>query len=333
MTPPSPTGPILVSSFVARDREAELADIVGAAGNGSGLRIVTPDAAEASTAQAVFLSPEAVDTGELREMARALSASEALAWVHVGWAGIDHPWFTSIAARGVTLTSSSGAGATAVAHHAIAGMLAVVRGLHRSVHAQAERRWEAFTTRDIDDLRVVVVGMGPIGVEIARLAQALGADVLGVRRTPQGDEPCETWPLDRLDDAVRRADVLVLGLPLTADTRHVIDERRLALLPDGAFIVNIGRGGLVDEAAMIDALAGGRVAGAALDVTDTEPLPDDSPLWSMPTVLLTPHIAGRTAGTGRRATDAFLENLRRWVAGQDLRNVVEAERLVPADPR
>ena len=327
MTSPAPTGPILVSTPVATERAQALDEILGA----GAARLVTPDSPDASRAEVVYLSPEAIETGEMRDMARALNASEALRWVHVGWAGIDHPWFTSIAARGVTLTSSSGAGATAVAHLAVGGMLAVTRGLQRSAQAQPERRWEAFTTRDVDDLGVVVVGMGPIGCEIARIAGELGADVLGVRRNPSGDEPCPTWPLDQLDDALRRADVLVLALPLTADTRHIVDERRLALLPEGAVVVNIGRGPLVDEEAMIAGLRSGRIAGAALDVFDTEPLPDDSPLWSLPNVLVTPHIGGRTTGTGRRATDAFLDNLRRWLAGTELHNVVEPERLVPAD--
>jgi phosphoglycerate dehydrogenase-like enzyme len=173
----------------------------------------------------------------------------------------------------------------------------------------------------------VVLGMGPIGVEIARLLVALGADPVGVRRTPTGDEPCRTVGLDDLDGALAEADALLIALPSTPATRHIVDQRRLALLAPGATVVNVGRGDLVDEAALVDALQRGHIGGAALDVFETEPLADTSPLWDMASVLVTSHVAGLTAGTERRARDQFLDNLGRWLAGEDLCNVVPADRL------
>ncbi|MCX5739031.1 MAG: D-2-hydroxyacid dehydrogenase, partial [Proteobacteria bacterium] len=142
------------------------------------------------------------------------------------------------------------------------------------------------------------------------------------RRTPRGDEPCETWPMARLDELLAQVDGLVLALPLSEDTKQVLDARRLALMKRGAWLVNVGRGGLVDEAALISALQSGQLGGAGLDVFEVEPLPPESPLWSMPNVIVTPHNSGDSPANLHRATAIFLDNLGRYVRGEALCNEV-----------
>jgi phosphoglycerate dehydrogenase-like enzyme len=145
--------------------------------------------------------------------------------------------------------------------------------------------------------------------------------VIGLRRAPRGDEPCETWPLSRLPDLLERVDWLVLALPLTTDTQRLIDAAAFARMKPGARLVNVGRGALVDEAALVLALQSGRLAGAGLDVFEVEPLPPESPLWSMRHVIVTPHCSGRNAGNDLRAERVFVDNLARFARGDALEHV------------
>jgi phosphoglycerate dehydrogenase-like enzyme len=147
-------------------------------------------------------------------------------------------------------------------------------------------------------------------------------DVVGLRRQPQGDEPCPTLALDRLHEVLPGLDWLVLALPLTAETRHILDAEALALLRPEASVINIGRGALIDETALVAALRDGRLAGAGLDVFEVEPLPEESPLWELPNVILTPHSSGTNPGNDERAAAIFFENLRRFRADEPLRNEV-----------
>jgi phosphoglycerate dehydrogenase-like enzyme len=146
--------------------------------------------------------------------------------------------------------------------------------------------------------------------------------VVGLRRRPRGDEPCEAWPMARLDELLALADALVLALPLTDDTLHLVDARALARMKRGAVLVNVGRGALVDEKALAAALESGHLGGAALDVFEVEPLPPESPLWGMRNVIVTPHASGSTPANLARAAEIFLDNLRRYAAGEPLRNEV-----------
>jgi phosphoglycerate dehydrogenase-like enzyme len=167
-----------------------------------------------------------------------------------------------------------------------------------------------------------IVGMGAIGSEVARLAAAFEMEVVGVRRRPRGDEPCTTWPTDEMPQLLTWADAIVLCAPLTDDTRGIFDAAAFASMRQGAWLINVGRGEVVDEPAMIDALACGHLGGAGLDVFTVEPLPDDSPLWSMPNVIITPHSSGITTRSYRRSIDLFIDNFGRYTRGEPLRNVV-----------
>lgn len=169
-----------------------------------------------------------------------------------------------------------------------------------------------------------ILGLGTIGVQVARRAVAFGMRVLGTKRSPAPIPGVErTWPPERTDAVLREAHVLVVALPLTPATQGVVGARELDLLPEGAFVVNIGRGGLVDETALVSALQAGRLGGAGLDVFAEEPLPPHSPLWTAPHLMITPHIAGDFPGYMDRIIPLFCENLRRYLGGQSLNHVVD----------
>lgn len=249
----------------------------------------------------------------------ALSASN-LRWLHVFAAGLDDPVFAELARRGVRITGSAGSSAVAIAHTAVMHLLALCRNVRPLSLAQSDRRWQPMDHLDLEGRTVCIVGLGAIGREIARILPHLGVRVTAVRRSPDGTEPCLTHPAGRLHEALREADDLVLAASLDDDSRGLIGAAELALLRPGGHVVNVGRGELVDERALITALQSGHVGGAALDVFATEPLPPESPLWAMPNVIVTPHVAGRTPLSSVRAAAVFTENLGRWTRGETLRN-------------
>lgn len=245
-----------------------------------------------------------------------------LRWLHSGSAGVDHPVFRMFIDRGVHLTNSSGSSGPSIAHHVIMSLLALRRDLPAFLRAQAAHTWQQRDVGDVEGLTVGVLGMGPIGLESARLASEFGMRVIGMRRRVAGDEPCETWTLDRLHELLPQVDALVLALPLTPETRRIIGATELAMLPHGAHLVNVGRGELLDEAALVDALRSGQVGAAALDVTEVEPLDAESPLWDLPNVIITPHSSGATTSNRRRATEYFVEEFERFVRGEPLQRLV-----------
>ena len=230
----------------------------------------------------------------------------------------------------VVVTSGVGLHDRPVTEHALALVLALLRRLPAALAAQAEHRWadelgglqplhpeEAVTT--LLDARVLVWGFGNIGQNLAPLLQALGAQVRGVGRSAGERSGVPVVAEDRLEAELEHTDVLVMILPATEATAHALDAARLAALPRHAFVVNVGRGTTVDEPALVAALTDGGIAGAALDVTEVEPLPADSPLWDAPNLLLTPHAAG---GRPVGADELVGANLEALLAGRELRNVV-----------
>jgi D-2-hydroxyacid dehydrogenase (NADP+) len=236
-----------------------------------------------------------------------------LAWLHSMSAGVDSPVFATFLERGVRLSNSPGASAAPIARTVMMYLLALARDLPRMMRAQAKGEWAWARWTELEGKQLAVLGWGPIGQEIARLANEFGMQPVIVRRAAKGDEPFPVRPLADLRDVAAEVDALAVALPLTDDTRGLISADVFAAMQSHAFFVNVGRGELVDQAALTDALSSGQIAGAGLDVTDPEPLPADDPLWSLPNVIITPHNSGSTVGTGRRANERFLENLTTWV--------------------
>jgi len=258
-----------------------------------------------------------------------LAAMPQLRWIQLPSAGangyVDHRTLP----QEVAITTSSGVFGVPGAEHAIALILAFTRQLHVHMRQQSERVWRRNPhCLEVQDATVAVIGLGDIGKEIARKAKGLGAYVIGVKRSPSAppEGVDELRLIGELDDVLARADFVVAALPLSDDTRRLIDAGRIARMKQGAVFINVGRGPTVDEAALIEALADGRLEGAGLDVTDVEPLPADSPLWSMPNVLITSHSVGVSPKKAERRTALYLDNFERFLAGKPLRNQVDRMR-------
>ena len=250
-----------------------------------------------------------------------------LRWLHCFNAGTDHPIFRRFLDRGVTLTNSPGSNAVPIAQSAIAGLLSLARRFPRFAEAQRSRTWletGAEPPIDLAEQTLVVLGLGGIGSEIARLGRALGLHVVGVRRSDPGPEaPIDRFATpDRLGELLPLADWLAIACPLSDETRGLLDREALARLPRGARVLNVARGEIIDEAALVDALASGRLGGAYLDVFEVEPLPEASPLWSLPNVIVTPHEASISSGSQARQAGMFLANLERHLGGIPLEHVV-----------
>lgn len=244
--------------------------------------------------------------------------SPNLRWFHTMSAGVDSPPFQTMLERGVRLSTSTGTSAVPIAQTAMMYLLALAQDLPGALGAQRSKRWDWRRWRELSGRSIAVVGWGPIGQETARLATAFGLRVTAVRRSARGDEGYPVRELDELVDIARDHDVVVLALPLTPDTASIADAAVFdALGPDGLF-VNVGRGELVDQPALVDALVDGRLGGAGLDVTTPEPLPADDALWDAPNLIITPHTSGSTDGTIRRADDIFFDNLAAWSDGERL---------------
>lgn len=266
--------------------------------------------------------------------AAVVDAAPRLKWAHSASAGVGKSISPELLSAGLLFTNSAGVYAEAMADSVLAGVLHFVRGVDIAVRLQASATWDkqAFQTpewplREVADLRVLVIGAGGIGSAVARRLSALGAECTGVRRRPELGVPDGFRYVhgpDRLDQLLVSADLVVLAAPLTALSRGVMDARRFALLPHGAIVVNVARGALVDEDALVNALATGHLRGAFLDVFRREPLPHEHPLWRDPHVLITPHVSGVSpARHWGRALSLFQDNWQRFVAGEPLRNVVD----------
>lgn len=318
---------ILLSEPAARELRTAIAEVLASRphvlctadeGGATDIAFVTRDVTGLSTKHRTL-----PDTQRFYD---ALARSDTLRWVHIHSAGADRPIYRQLCERGVQVTTSSGANALVVAHTALAGVLALARRLPQLWAAQRERRWDPLIAtglpRDLEGQHAVIVGWGPIGQNLGRLLQALGLRVTVVRQQERPAGPgFATVGAARLHEVLPQADWLLLACPLTAATRGLVDADALARLPAHAHLVNVSRGEVVDEPALVAALRAGRLAGAFLDVFAHEPLPPDSPLWDLPNVIATPHSAGFSDSNAARVARMFLDNLRRWQAGERLHNL------------
>ena len=287
---------------------------------------LTPDILERIEIAAAPI-PENDRPGSRRFFGSATRAPN-LRWVHLPHVGIDDEVFGQLLAADVRLTNVSGAVSEPIAWSAIGGLLQLARGFPAWAEAQRLPEWtphpEGAKPTDLRGQTAVIVGLGAIGSEIARLCQALHLHVVGVRRSPRrAEDPVDDLvTTDALREVLPRADWLILAAPLTAQTRGLIDRTSLDLLPAGAHIVNIARGQIIDETAMIERLTDGRLGGAYLDVFEEEPLPATSPLWSLPTVIISPHDSESVENVHHRLDGYFLRNLQHWLRDQPLENEV-----------
>ncbi|HKY50534.1 MAG TPA: D-2-hydroxyacid dehydrogenase [Candidatus Limnocylindria bacterium] len=263
----------------------------------------------------------------LDRVRRLLAATPQLRWFHTPAAGVDS--FLEIPdfrARGIALTNNSGSYDIQIAEHVLAFVLAASKRLHLYRDQQSRREWKDLQHDELRDQTLVVFGAGSIGGEVVRLASAMGMRVVAVRRRP-GTTPGAQRVVtpDALADAAAEADYLIVAAPLTPATRGAISRDVIARMKRTAWIVNIARGPIVDEDALVDALREGRLGGAGLDTFAREPLPADSPLWSLPNVVVTPHASNSSPRVRQRTLALFAENVRRFKAGEPLLNRVDFE--------
>jgi phosphoglycerate dehydrogenase-like enzyme len=233
---------------------------------------------------------------------------------------------TGLAGADLVFTTAAGVHGTPLAEYVLLGLLYFAKDMPTLAARQAGRQWEQHAGGQLAGRRVLLVGLGGIGRQVARLLSAVGVEVCGAGRAGHRyDVPGVTSYLatDRLDEALPGVDAVVLACPLTEQTRGLIGRSQLALMRPGAVLVNVSRGPVVDEDAMVDALRDGHLGGAFLDVFATEPLPADSPLWELPNVVISPHSASIVPAENELITELFCDNLRRWIAGQPLRNVYD----------
>ncbi|ATL27987.1 D-2-hydroxyacid dehydrogenase [Streptomyces formicae] len=243
-------------------------------------------------------------------------------WVHTASAGVDHLMCPELAASDTVVTNARGVFDQPIAEYVAALVLAMAKDLPRTLDLQRERAWEHRETRRVGGTRACVVGTGPIGRAIAGTLKALGITTALVGRTARAG----VHGPDDLDRLLTRADWVVCAAPLTDDTRGMFDARRFGVMQPSARFVNIGRGALVVEDDLVEALTKRWIAGAALDVFEQEPLPGDSPLWTVPGLLVSPHMSGDTVGWRDELGTQFVELYEQWSTGQPLANVVDKKR-------
>ena len=251
-----------------------------------------------------------------------------LRWVQLTSAGMDRAARSGLLEGDFMLTSASGLHATPIGEYVLSLMLMFAKGTHRVVRAQERHEWVRYMPQELYGKTVGVVGLGHIGGEVARLSKAFGCRVIAMRRSEAAaDERVdELVPPSDLARLLGESDYVVLSVPLTKDTRHMIGEAELRAMKPSAVLINIARGSVVDEAALVRALKEGWIAGAGLDVFEQEPLPPESDLWDMENAIVSPHISGGTEIYNQRATGIFCENLRRYLAGEALMNLADAGR-------
>ncbi|HLW54840.1 MAG TPA: D-2-hydroxyacid dehydrogenase [Candidatus Angelobacter sp.] len=264
-----------------------------------------------------------------------LSAAKKLRWIHSPAAAVNQLLSPELVESGIVVTNSTGVHGPVVAEHALAVILALAKRLPQAMRYQAKKTWsqdqlwnDRPRPREVDGATVVLVGMGGIGREFAPRAKALGMKVVAVRENPgKGASGAdEVYGTDELDRVLPEADYVVLCAPLTAATAGIINRARLKKMKKDSYLINVSRGQLIDEAALLNTLQNRRIAGAALDVFSQEPLPRSSPFWRLDNLLITPHTAAVTERLWERHLRFISENLKRFIAGQPLLSQVDKAR-------
>lgn len=280
----------------------------------AGRRTITPE--QLARATVIFGWPRAKD----------LPNAKSLKWFQTMWAGADEYLLPGLLNEGVTLTSSSGSNKRSVAEHMFASLLALCRRLPTYRDSQRAHRWEdEGAMKTLLGATVLVVGAGNIGSTFAGMCRALGAKTIGVKRSATAVEGFdEVYALDKLDELIPAADVVALIMPHNAQSAGLMSRARIHAMKDDAILISCGRGSVLDQDALVEAMQGGKLWGAALDVTEPEPLPADHPLWDISNLILTPHVAGgmRLELTRRKCIEMAQDNLKAYLKGEKLHNIV-----------
>ena len=335
---------LLISSKVIAEFDPRINDIVAGAPKPLELLPFTPDLkltpAQIDNIEAAYYSRDIWEGTEKSALSPAAQAfwniidrTRNVKWIAVYSAGTDQDRYQDAMKRGMRLTTGAGAQADAVGLAAVAGILALARGIPYWLSAQQRREWSPLRGKDvppdIPGQTAVIVGMGYIGTVIARVLHAAGMKTIGIRRHVVPGKPTahfdQVLPPSALVGLLPTCDWLVIACPLVPATRNLIDVHRLALMKPSAGIANIARGEIIDEAALADALKRKRLRHAYLDVFNTEPLPQESPLWDLSNVLISPHNAGASTGTYARGVEIFLRNLSNYLRAQPLENEASVE--------
>lgn len=254
-----------------------------------------------------------------------LPKAGSLRWVQLNSTGADAMLYEAFIKSGIKLTTLGGAITDTVAEQALVLLFALARNVHLQRDLQRQKTWRPLTGAEIGGMKLGILGFGRIGRAIAARARGFGMDIMAVDANPvdKPDFVRALWGLDRVTDLFRQSNALICVVPKTPATSRMISAKHLELMPRGSFIVNVGRGGVIDEGALIAAVRSGRLAGAGLDVTEIEPLPAHSPLWSEPNILLTAHSAGFTKNLREKKTRCFAENLARYIKSEPLLGLVD----------
>jgi phosphoglycerate dehydrogenase-like enzyme len=265
--------------------------------------------------------------GSRAEVSKVLEGAPKLEWIQTRSAGLDSTLFPELIQSPVVLTNGKGTFSQSLGEFALAGVLYFAKDMPRMLRSKAERRWDVFNVLEISTQTIGIVGHGDIGRAIAWRAKAMGMRVLALRRsaTPRaGDEHVDrVYTNDQIHEMLPECDYVAVAAPLTAHTRHLVSTAEFNVMKPEAVVINVGRGPVVDEAALVEALRSGKIRGAALDVFEVEPLPEASPLWDMPNVLISAHTADHTKDWLPDAANFFVEQFERWKKGEPLKNVVD----------
>lgn len=307
---------VLIPHHVPRDSAKEVREGIEARLSEIDLRVEnTP----AGTREAIDDAEIVVTFGFEGEL---LEGTEHLEWIQALVAGVNRYDFDALEKQGIALTNASGIHAEPIGEQVLGYMLAFERNLHTAVRQQGRGIWERFRGGELAGKTVGIVGLGAIGTRVAELAQPFDMTVIGTKANPD-DAPAavdEVFGPDGLHEVCQRSDYLVVAVPLNDETRGMIGRWEFRMMNGEAVLINVARGGVVDQDSMVYALQQHSIGGAALDVFETEPLPQDSPLWDLSNVIVTPHMSGSTPEYMDRCAELFVENYRRYLEGEPLEN-------------
>lgn len=258
----------------------------------------------------------------------ALPHAKSLQWVMQPFVGVERSMYPAFKESPITLINSKRLYGPQLAEHAFALLLSLTRGVNTQLNLMREKEWKWLPCVEVSGMTMGILGLGGIGRAVAQRAKAFDFEVIAVDPEPmeKPDTVDELGQLDQLHEFLSRSEVLTVCCPITPQTHKLLSHAEFDVLPEGCYFINVSRGKVVDEDALVAALKSGKVAGAGLDVTYTEPCPQDNPLWTLPNVILTSHTAGASQNIAKRAMETFLDNMHRYVNGEPLINVVDKEK-------